>query len=124
MKLLGIGDLAKRWNYNKQEVQQKIQDDNEFPKSIAIINTKVLVFLEDDIIPYENKRPELTGANRTYDSTDIEKSVQKHPEKLWKIKKQKYRAIAQLEKVQQENIVLKEKNSGLKSKLRENKLYS
>jgi hypothetical protein len=124
MKLLGIGDLAKRWNYNKQEVQQKIQDDNEFPKSIAIINTKVLVFLEDDIIPYENKRPELSGANRTYDSTDIEKSVQKHPEKLWKIKKQKYRAIAQLEKVQQENIVLKEKNSGLKSKLRENKLYS
>jgi hypothetical protein len=124
MKLLGIGDLAKRWNYNKQEVQQKIQDDNEFPKSIAIISTKVLVFLEDDIIPYENKRPELTGANRTYDSTDIEKSVQKHPEKLWKIKKQKYRAIAQLEKVQQENIVLKEENSGLKSKLRENKLYS
>jgi hypothetical protein len=124
MKLLGIGDLAKRWNYNKQEVQQKIQDDNEFPKSIAIINTKVLVFLEDDIIPYENKRPELNGANRTYDSTDIEKSVQKHPEKLWKIKKQKYRAIAQLEKVQQENIVLKEENSGLKSKLRENKLYS
>jgi len=124
MKLLGIGDLAKRWNYNKQEVQQKIQDDNEFPKSIAIINTKVLVFLEDDIIPYENKRPELSGANRTYDSTDIEKSVQKHPEKLWKIKKQKYRAIAQLEKVQQENIVLKEENSGLKSKLRENKLYS
>lgn len=124
MKLLGIGDLAKRWNYNKQEVQQKIQDDNEFPKLIAIINIKVLVFLEDDIIPYENKRPELTGANRTYDSTDIEKSVQKHPEKLWKIKKQKYRAIAQLEKVQQENIVLKEENSGLKSKLRENKLYS
>ena len=124
MKLLGIGDLAKRWNYNKQEVQQKIQDDNEFPKSIAIISTKVLVFLEDDIIPYENKRPELTGANRTYDSTDIEKSVEKHPEKLWKIKKQKYRAIAQLEKVQQENIVLKEENSGLKSKLRENKLYS
>lgn len=124
MKLLGIGDLAKRWNYNKQEVQQKIQDDNEFPKSIAIINTKVLVFLEDDIIPYENKRLELTGANRTYDNTDIEKSVQKYPEKLWKIKKQKYRAIAQLEKVQQENIVLKKENSGLKSKLRENKLYS
>ena len=123
MKLLGIGDLAKRWNYNKQEVQQKIQDDNEFPKSIAIINTKVLVFLEDDIIPYENKRQELPGANRSYDNTDIEKSVQKHPEKLWKIKKQKYRAIAYLEKVQQENIILKEETSELKSKLKENNLY-
>ena len=54
MKLLGIGDLAKRWNYTRQGVYQKTQYDNEFPKPIAIINTKVLVFSEDRIIPYEN----------------------------------------------------------------------
>jgi mRNA-degrading endonuclease RelE of RelBE toxin-antitoxin system len=54
---------------------------------------------------------------------DYDIPVEKHPEKLWKIKKQKYRAIAYLEKVQQENIILKEETSELKSKLKENNLY-
>ena len=50
MKLLGISDLAKRWNYTRQGVHQKIQYDEEFPKPIAVINIRILVFTENDII--------------------------------------------------------------------------
>lgn len=60
MKLLGISDLAKRWNYTRQGVHQKIRYDEEFPKPIAVINTRILVFTENDIITYEQKRKELT----------------------------------------------------------------
>jgi len=66
MKLLGIGELAKRWKYTRQGVYQKMQYDGDFPRQIAIINTKVLVFLEDDIIPYENKRKELTDIKQKH----------------------------------------------------------
>lgn len=59
MKLLGIIDLAKRWKYTKQGVHQKIKYDEGFPKPIAIINKNTSVFLENDIIPYEQKRKEL-----------------------------------------------------------------
>ncbi|MFU7503242.1 MAG: hypothetical protein ACE1S7_07675 [Candidatus Tisiphia sp.] len=50
MKLLGIIDLTKRWNYTKQGVHQKIKQDKNFPKSVAISNknTRVLLLL---IIP-------------------------------------------------------------------------
>ena len=64
MKLFGISDLAKRWNYSRQGVHKKMKYDDEFPKPIAIINTIVLVFAEDDIISYEGKRKELTDANQ------------------------------------------------------------
>jgi hypothetical protein len=40
-----------------------MQYDNEFLKPIAIINSRVLVFTEDDTITYERKRKELTDAN-------------------------------------------------------------
>lgn len=60
MKLLGIADLAKRWKYTKQGVHQKIKQDANFPKPIAVINKNILVFVESDIIPYEQKRKELT----------------------------------------------------------------
>lgn len=43
-------------------VHKKMKYDNEFP--IAIINTRVLVFTEDDIISYEGKCKELTDANQ------------------------------------------------------------
>ncbi|MFU7500144.1 MULTISPECIES: hypothetical protein [unclassified Candidatus Tisiphia] len=42
MKLLGIIDLAKRWNYTKQGVNQKIKQDKNFLKPIAIINKNTL----------------------------------------------------------------------------------
>jgi hypothetical protein len=60
MKLLGITDLAKRWKYTKQGVHQKLKYDKNFPKPVAVINKNTLVFLENDIIPYEQKRKELT----------------------------------------------------------------
>lgn len=50
MKLLGVADLAKRWNYTKQGVHQKLKQDVSFPKPIATINSGILVFLESDII--------------------------------------------------------------------------
>ena len=53
MKLLGVADLAKRWNYTKQGVHQKLKQDRSFPKPIAKINSGILVFLESDIINYE-----------------------------------------------------------------------
>lgn len=62
MKLLGIADLAKRWKYTKQGVHRKIKQDEDFPKPIAVINKNILVFLEDDIIPYEQKRKELLNS--------------------------------------------------------------
>ena len=63
MKLLGIIDLAIRWNYTKQGVHQKRQNDKLFPPPIAIINKNTLVFDELDIILYEQKRKELTDIN-------------------------------------------------------------
>lgn len=63
MKLLGITDLARRWNYTKQGVHQKLKQDKSFPKPIAIINTSILVFLEENIVAYENTKKELTDAN-------------------------------------------------------------
>jgi len=44
MKLLGVADLAKRWNYTKQGVHQKLKQDRSFPKPIAKINSGILVF--------------------------------------------------------------------------------
>jgi hypothetical protein len=43
MKLLGVTDLAKRWNYTKQGVHQKLKQDVSFPKPIATINSGILV---------------------------------------------------------------------------------
>lgn len=60
---MGIIDLAKRWNYTKQGVHQKIKQDKNFPKPIAIINKNTLVFLETDITPYEQNKKELTDTN-------------------------------------------------------------
>jgi hypothetical protein len=45
-------------------VYQKMQYDDEFPKPIAVINNRILVFTEDDIVPYEQKRKELTDASK------------------------------------------------------------
>jgi hypothetical protein len=64
MKLLGIADLAKRWDYTKQGIHQKMKRDLEFPKPIAKINEqRIMVFDEKDIIEYELKKRELTDQN-------------------------------------------------------------
>ena len=63
MKLLGIIDLAKRWKYTKQGIHKKIKSDENFPKPIGIINKNTLVFLESEIMPYEQERKELTDSD-------------------------------------------------------------
>jgi predicted double-glycine peptidase len=61
MILLGVKDLTKRWNYTRQGVHQKQKQDDNFPKPVAIINEgSTKVFLEKDIIKYENNHKELT----------------------------------------------------------------
>lgn len=72
MKLLGIIDLAKRWKYTKQGIHKKIKSDENFPKPIGIINKNTLVFLESEIMPYEQERKELTDSN--YKHWHIQKS--------------------------------------------------
>ena len=65
MNLFGISDLAKRWNYTRQGVHQKMQYDDEFPKPIAVINNRTLVFSKDDIIGDHSKpRAKLNFANK------------------------------------------------------------
>ena len=50
MILLGIKDLAKRWNYTRQGVHQKQKQDKTFPTPITKINEgRIQVFLEKDI---------------------------------------------------------------------------
>ena len=61
MILLGIKDLVKRWNYTRQGVHQKQKQDKTFPTPITKINEgRIQVFLEKDIIEYEQKHRELT----------------------------------------------------------------
>lgn len=68
MRLLGIMDLAKRWNYTKQGVHNKLKRDEDKIKPIGIINSKTMVFLEEEIEAYESKKRELTdeGYKRWY----------------------------------------------------------
>ena len=63
MKLLGIIDLARRWNYTRQGVHKKMQIDKDFPLAIVTINKATLVFSEEQIINYEQQRKELRDGN-------------------------------------------------------------
>lgn len=69
--------LAKRWNYTKQGVHQKIKQDKNFPKPIALINNGILVFLEDDIAVYEKTRKELSDSSYKHWYTHIKWQVKK-----------------------------------------------
>ena len=55
MNLLGVRDIAKRWNFTKQGVHQRRKKDFNFPDPVSIINNKILVLLEEDIIAHEKK---------------------------------------------------------------------
>ena len=58
--LFGIGDLARRWNYQThQAVHKKIRLDKKFPKPIGLINKNTKVFNALDIVAYEKLRPAL-----------------------------------------------------------------
>jgi len=56
MQLLGIIDLANRWKCTRQGVHQKIKRDRNLPKPVAVINKNALVFLENDILFYEQEK--------------------------------------------------------------------
>jgi len=59
--LLGMSDLAKRWKYSSVHgVRKRRKYDKSFPKPIATINKRVLVFYLPDIEAYEKLRPGLT----------------------------------------------------------------
>ena len=58
--LLGMKDLAQRWQYTRQGVHQKQRYDSCFPRPIARINNgRTQVFLQDEIVKYEQQHPEL-----------------------------------------------------------------
>lgn len=62
--MLGIKDLANRWNYTTCGIYKKMKNDPTFPKPIAIINSnKVRIFAEEDIVKYESNHKELTDKN-------------------------------------------------------------
>ena len=79
MKLLGTADLAKRWNYTKQGVHQKMKQDENFPKPIGKINQGILVFLEDDIALYEKTRKEFFDAKYKHWYTQLDGIILKPP---------------------------------------------
>lgn len=54
---LGMSDLAKRWGYKSVHgVRKRRKYDREFPKPIAIVNSRVLIFWLPDIEAYEEKK--------------------------------------------------------------------
>jgi len=55
IKLVGVGDLVKRWGYTKQAIHRRIKLDKKFPKH-QIINGRTLVFYFDDVLEYEKTR--------------------------------------------------------------------
>ena len=66
MNLYVITDLAKRWQYTRQGVHNKMKEDEEFPEPISIVNQRTLVFFEQNVINYERKRKELTDINHKH----------------------------------------------------------
>lgn len=55
--VIGMSDLAKRWNYKSVHgVRKRRKYDKDFPKSIAIVNSRVLIFWLPDIEAYEEKK--------------------------------------------------------------------
>ncbi len=54
MKLLGVGDIAMRWDYSKQGVHKIMKKELDNLKPVARINGgRASVFLETDIAKYE-----------------------------------------------------------------------
>jgi uncharacterized protein (UPF0128 family) len=57
MKLLGVGDIAMRWNYSRQGVRKLMKKEPNNLKPFAKINgERISVFLESDIVEYEKDK--------------------------------------------------------------------
>jgi len=57
-KVLTIADLCYRWEMSRQGIHRKIKVESDFPKPVQFVsNGKITLFLEEDIICYEEKKP-------------------------------------------------------------------
>lgn len=64
---LGMSDLAKRWNYKSVHgVRKRRKYDKDFPKPVAIVNSRVLIFWLPDIEAYENKKDGIDVSQKRY----------------------------------------------------------
>lgn len=56
-KLLTIADLSKRWDMPRQSLHEK-KGEHSFPLPVQYVaNNRTALFLESDIIEYENANP-------------------------------------------------------------------
>lgn len=105
-QLLGISDLAKRWNYQTMHgVRKRRKYDKKFPEPIAILNSRVLVFWLADIEAYESMRGiiDVSASRYTFYETEEEwrsKSKEerekqrgfKYSEEEWEIEENKLKS--------------------------------
>ena len=66
MELLGVGDLAVRWDCTRQNIYRRMRLDNSFPISIAIINGATYVFTLEQIEKYDLLRSGRIGSCGAY----------------------------------------------------------
>ncbi|MFG5531464.1 hypothetical protein ACFJXV_13770 [Enterococcus faecalis] len=63
--VLTIADLCYRWEMTRQGIHRKIKVESDFPKPVQFVsNGKIALFLESDIVHYEEKKPWV--ADRVY----------------------------------------------------------
>lgn len=56
--VLTIADLCYRWEMSRQGIHRKINVESDFPKPVQFVsNGKIALFLETDILVYEEKKP-------------------------------------------------------------------
>ncbi len=71
--LLGMSDLAARWNYRTvSAVRKRRRFDKAFPEPLTVLNGRVLVFWLPDIEAYENLRPGIGDGYFTFRQTKEE----------------------------------------------------
>jgi hypothetical protein len=57
-KLLAAADIKTRWQMPRQGVHRRIKQDPDFPQPVMrVANGAIALFLESDIIDYEQKKP-------------------------------------------------------------------
>lgn len=57
-KVLTVSDLCYRWDMTRQGIHRKINVESDFPTPIQYVSKgKIALFLETDIIQYEEKKP-------------------------------------------------------------------
>ncbi|MCF6411501.1 hypothetical protein [Pseudalkalibacillus salsuginis] len=63
-KILSIADLTNRWNMPRQSIHERIKY-RDFPEPIIFVsNGRTAIFLETDIVDFEEKNPWITTPER------------------------------------------------------------